>query len=1278
MRSILYPLTAAPAMLFAQWQQVPMPIAADLFSIDSYDAQRLCIGTASNWLSTADGGTTWAVNPLNDDLGLEMVGSAYYAMEYQTPTTLLGVGFSFQMTYPLIVRRSTDGGDSWAQASFALGNGDFNSYRGMAFSGANGVAVGDLGRVVRTTNNGASWTVTNSTGTTLRDAAWPTAGSVVVVGEGRVLRSSNGGQTWTTVWTGSSDLYAVSFPTASVGFASGSGNVLLSTTDGGVTWSLLPASLPNDIAPFDDIWFTSSTEGYAIAFNLILRTTDGGLHWSYFQGTEALRQLHFQSPTNGFAVGNNGTLYRTGGNGVYRPFALFAAQNSYCANSTTTFLNQSGPGLSSQWLVNGEPIGTDTDLTWTFSTPGQQMTVTLVVDNGTWTDTLSRQVTVSPTLSIVNNAQVLADTVCSGQSTTVQVPGSQGGTSYRLFRGSTAQGAAQNGNGNTLNFPTGTINATQQFHMVATRTVVNCGTAVDSVSFEVVVGNPLASLAVTPTTATVCPGDLLTIAVQGSEALVNYQLRRNGVTVGSAQAGNGGLLEFTVGPLMVNATYSILATNTINGCTSTLLQTVPVTVERPLLAWGPTSVNPMVGQPITLMNSSNALGGSYSWIIPGATPASSADVEPQNVVFNVAGTSIVQLVGTTPQGCQDTLARVMHAIEQPEPQDCAVSQLSSYMASLRYTSLALDAQGNHYAFTELGNGQAFKTFSGGTDTLYVDLPSEPDYEYNSVLLKFDTYGVPQWYVNFWNDCNGCKLSDVVMDENGNVYVAYFHDEYLDSLRVVDASGARTTINPPHQASGARSVVTTSFTPEGRLRWIATFFESYAVNLINLELDGQGHVLVQSSSRLVQYERETGLQNWLEPAPTFFRDITVLPNDHIMVTVQSGMVIREYDNAGNLVQVTQNYELTPQGLVGHEAARDAAGNVYQIHSLQGQVIFGDDTLTAPDASVSQPYYYYFFAKRGPAGEVVWTGSFEFKHALILNGLAVDEDRVYLLVRFGEGDTLHMEGIAEGIPYDFGDTWVLSYDLDGGTPHAVRVSVVDGSFTVPGPGTNALVVDPSRTRMAMWVGFQNQLVAGSDTAFAYAGWPGTSTSNWRNLGLITGAPGCLLPGLPVNDVPPLAFFTAPTEQCTGQPITFFDASTAGPTSWNWSFPGGTPATSDQPTPEVTYALPGTYTVSLVVSNANGVSEPYATEVFVDICTGVAAYAPTATWRCWPSPVSTMLEVRGPTNTPARAVDLQGRVVWEGVLPAQGGLDVSTWSAGSYVLLVEHERMRVQVAR
>ncbi len=55
------------------------------------------------------------------------------------------------------------------------------------------------------------------------------------------------------------------------------------------------------------------------------------------------------------------------------------------------------------------------------------------------------------------------------------------------------------------------------------------------------------------------------------------------------------------------------------------------------------------------------------------------------------------------------------------------------------------------------------------------------------------------------------------------------------------------------------------------------------------------------------------------------------------------------------------------------------------------------------------------------------------------------------------------------------------------------------------------------------------------------------------------------------------------CTGSAATFTDMSTGGPTTWTWSFPGGTPsAYVGQNPPAVTYSIPGIYDVTLTVSD------------------------------------------------------------------------------------------------
>jgi PKD repeat protein len=70
------------------------------------------------------------------------------------------------------------------------------------------------------------------------------------------------------------------------------------------------------------------------------------------------------------------------------------------------------------------------------------------------------------------------------------------------------------------------------------------------------------------------------------------------------------------------------------------------------------------------------------------------------------------------------------------------------------------------------------------------------------------------------------------------------------------------------------------------------------------------------------------------------------------------------------------------------------------------------------------------------------------------------------------------------------------------------------------------------------------------------------------------------------PPVANFTASATTITaGQSVNFTDTSTNSPTSWSWTFAGGTPSASTAQNPSVTYNTAGTYTVSLTATNSAG---------------------------------------------------------------------------------------------
>ncbi|TND04263.1 MAG: glycosyl hydrolase [Bacteroidetes bacterium] len=123
------------------------------------------------------------------------------------------------------------------------------------------------------------------------------------------------------------------------------------------------------------------------------------------------------------------------------------------------------------------------------------------------------------------------------------------------------------------------------------------------------------------------------------------------------------------------------------------------------------------------------------------------------------------------------------------------------------------------------------------------------------------------------------------------------------------------------------------------------------------------------------------------------------------------------------------------------------------------------------------------------------------------------------------------------------------------------------------------------------------------------------------------------------------------CPGTAIQFTDYSPGQPTSWNWSFPGGSPATSTSQNQLVYYNNPGSYNVTLIVSNSNGTdtltltnyitiaSSPYAapTTVGDSICSpgGVVNMSATGTGlgtlRWWNAAGGGSMVSTGPTYSP-----------------------------------------------
>lgn len=118
------------------------------------------------------------------------------------------------------------------------------------------------------------------------------------------------------------------------------------------------------------------------------------------------------------------------------------------------------------------------------------------------------------------------------------------------------------------------------------------------------------------------------------------------------------------------------------------------------------------------------------------------------------------------------------------------------------------------------------------------------------------------------------------------------------------------------------------------------------------------------------------------------------------------------------------------------------------------------------------------------------------------------------------------------------------------------------------------------------------ANHDSGSGFIMSPSVSNSNtWSALSIttinnyiatISCLSSCTAPAAPIAD-----FSADQTNGCVAFTVHFLDQSQNSPTSWLWTFPGGTPASSTLQFPTVVYNTAGSYNVTLKATNAQGMN-------------------------------------------------------------------------------------------
>jgi len=184
------------------------------------------------------------------------------------------------------------------------------------------IAVGNYGKIVKTTDTGHTWEVQKSPiDIHFQDIdSWDAERAVAVGNRGRVVVTSDGGKTWTEVEAPKSEvsnklIRVHTYPNGEA-LAAGEMGMILQSTDYGKTWHRMRKE--EDIFMNDVTRVTDQRIVVAAEFGQLFKSEDNGETWEdlYTDSPNSFTAVKFRNPQEGVAVGLAGAIVATfdGGN----------------------------------------------------------------------------------------------------------------------------------------------------------------------------------------------------------------------------------------------------------------------------------------------------------------------------------------------------------------------------------------------------------------------------------------------------------------------------------------------------------------------------------------------------------------------------------------------------------------------------------------------------------------------------------------------------------------------------------------------------------------------------------------------------------------------------------------------------------------------------------------------------------------------------------------------------------------------------------------------------
>jgi gliding motility-associated-like protein len=304
---------------------------------------------------------------------------------------------------------------------------------------------------------------------------------------------------------------------------------------------------------------------------------------------------------------------------------ITAQDTQLCEGSSTDILiDNTEAGVTYQLrndnddsLVGSAVAGTGGQISLPTGVLTSSMEYNVLASNGTCSVEMNTKVSVSvdinPDPSLATTAA--NNPLCVGGSTTVSIVGSEVGVSYQLRDDSdnSSIGSAVAGTGGTIALPTGVLNSTITFNVLATGGVCVPVQLTNKVTITVS-GTINLSLVPTPELSPICEGTGTNIQIANSENGVNYQLivDAGNIVLPTVAAGTGGLINLPTG--LLNSTTAFRVAVSSLSCSAELssIATVNITpLPSDLLAVVANSSNLCVSTSTMVQVENSEPGVSY-------------------------------------------------------------------------------------------------------------------------------------------------------------------------------------------------------------------------------------------------------------------------------------------------------------------------------------------------------------------------------------------------------------------------------------------------------------------------------------------------------------------------------------------------------------------------------------------------------------------------------------------------------------------------------------------